>query len=116
MNQPAPQQPQQPQQPVPPYGQPQYPAPYPPQYGQPYPMQPKTNTMAILSLVFAFLMPILGVIFGFISLNQIKDLTRNEKGKGLATAGIIIGFVYIGIAVLVVVFSMIFTANIARYY
>jgi len=58
--------PSQPQQPAQPYGQPQYPAPYPPQYGQPYPMQPKTNTMAILSLVFAFLFSVLGIIFALL--------------------------------------------------
>ncbi|MGV3103235.1 DUF4190 domain-containing protein [Rothia sp. 88186D007BW] len=45
--------------------------------------------MAILSLVFAFLINIVGVILGFIALNQIKR--TGEKGRGLAIAGIVIG-------------------------
>lgn len=113
-NQP-PQQPQQPQYPVqPPQGQ--YPTPYPPQYGQPYPQPPKTNTMAILSLVFAFLFPLLGVIFGFVALSQLKDLTKNETGKGLATAGLIVGFVFIGIALLIVIVSLATVGAAYRYY
>lgn len=48
----------------------------------------KTNIMAILSLIFAFLFAPLGLIFGIISLVQIKK--TQEGGKGLAIAGIII--------------------------
>ncbi len=49
----------------------------------------KTNVLAILSLIFAFLFPPLGLIFGIIALVQIsKD--PFQKGKGLAIAGIII--------------------------
>lgn len=66
-----------------------------PQYPYGYvPSQP-TNTMAILSLVFGFLISILGVIFGFIALGQLKKPEHaNEQGKGLAIAGIVIGFVF----------------------
>jgi hypothetical protein len=42
--------------------------------------QARTNTMAILSLVFAFILAPLGIVFGAIGLNQIKK-TR-EEGKG----------------------------------
>ncbi len=57
------------------------------------PPQP-TNTMAVLSLVFGFLISILGVIFGFIALGQLKKPEHaNEQGRGLAIAGIVIGFV-----------------------
>jgi hypothetical protein len=49
----------------------------------------KTNVMAILSLIFAFLIPLLGIIFGIIALLQI-DSNKNQKGKGLAMAGLIV--------------------------
>jgi len=77
------------------YGQPAYGQPYGsgqvPAYGQPgQPGMTKTNTMAILSLVFAFLVPPLGIVFGFVGKKQIRE--RGESGGGLATAGIIVGF------------------------
>lgn len=74
----------------PPYGQPAYgQAPY----GQPTPSPAsKTNTMAILSLVFAFVFSILGIVFGVIAKKQIRQ--RGEGGNGLATAGIILGSVF----------------------
>lgn len=55
------------------------------------PASAKTNTMAIVALVSAFILSPLGVIFGFISLSQIKR--TGESGRGLAIAGIVIGVV-----------------------
>ncbi|MFH1972316.1 MAG: DUF4190 domain-containing protein [archaeon] len=52
----------------------------------------KTNTFSILSLIFAFIFPLLGLIFGVIALVQIKK-NPSLKGKGLAIAGIIISIV-----------------------
>lgn len=70
--------------------------------------QARTNTMAILSLVFAFILAPLGIVFGAIGLNQIKK--TGEEGKGLAIAGLItssiftlIGFIYVVIAVMAVI-------------
>jgi hypothetical protein len=48
----------------------------------------KTNTMAIMSLVFSFIFNLLGLVFGIIALGQIKK--TGESGRGLAIAGIII--------------------------
>lgn len=50
--------------------------------------QPKTNTLAVLSLITAFFMNLVGLILGIIALGQIKK--TGEGGKGLAIAGIII--------------------------
>lgn len=62
----------------------------------------KTNTMAILSFVFALLLCCpLALLFGHIALHQIRS--RQERGRGLALAGLIIGYVIIGFAVLVLV-------------
>ncbi len=80
---------------VPASGQP-YGAPpgYPPVYGQ----NPTTNTMAILSLVFAFVFSPLAIVFGHMAKKQIKE--RGEQGDGLATAGLILGYVFTGFYVL----------------
>ena len=94
---------QPPDYPPPPPGGYGYPPPpggysYPPPSGYPppgYPQGTGTNGLAIASLVcslFGWLCivgPILGVIFGFVALGQIKR--THEGGRGLAIAGIIVG-------------------------
>lgn len=60
-------------------------------YQQQAPQTEKTNTLAILSLVFGFLVNIVGIVLGFVALNQIKR--TGEKGRGLAITGIVVGFI-----------------------
>lgn len=103
----------------PPYGQPPYGHPgqppygYPaqPPYGSPYGYQaPGNNGLAIASLVcsilgFLYGIPaILGIVFGFVARNQIKQ--RPQGGSGMALAGIIIGFLWLGLIVLGVVVAL----------
>jgi hypothetical protein len=94
--------------------QPQY-----PQYSQ-YPQYPpvgygapaiarKTNGLAIASLicscagVLLFSLPcVLGVVFGFVARSQIRRSQGAQKGNGLALAGIIVGFAWIAIIIVVV--------------
>jgi hypothetical protein len=71
---------------------------YPPQYGYPPLPSPGTNAMAVASLVCSlfgwiclFIGALLGVIFGFVALSQIKR--SGQRGRGMAIAGIIIGSV-----------------------
>jgi hypothetical protein len=81
-------------------------------YGAPNGYNPnnrKTNVLAIASLVSgigAIFVPILAsiaaIILGHMSLNQIKQ--RNEEGKGMAIAGLILGYVGIGLGLLYVLF------------
>ncbi|SIT76132.1 DUF4190 domain-containing protein [Microbacterium sp. RU33B] len=98
-------------QPAQPYGQAPYgQAPYgqAPAYGggYGYPTAPKTNTLAIVSLVAAIsawvILPFIGsvvaVITGHMSLKQLK--TSGEGGRGLALAGTIVGWVGVGFVVL----------------
>jgi hypothetical protein len=75
-----------------PYGQPGYPA-----YPQPY-AQARTNTMAILSLVFAFVFAPLAIVFGYMAKKQIKQ--TGEDGDGLATAGLVMGYIFTGLGLL----------------
>lgn len=51
---------------------------------------PPTNTLAILSLVFAFLFWPLSILFGHMARGQIKR--SGENGNGLATAGLVISY------------------------
>jgi hypothetical protein len=59
--------------------------------------------MAIASMVLGILWiywigSVLALVFGYIAKSQIRD--RNENGGGMATAGIVLG--WIGIAVFVI--------------
>jgi hypothetical protein len=49
----------------------------------------RPNTLAILSLVFAFCSPLAGLVLGIIARKQIAE--SGERGDGLAIAGIIVG-------------------------
>ncbi|GAA3517017.1 DUF4190 domain-containing protein [Actinocatenispora rupis] len=68
-----------------------------------YPPRPKTNPMAIVSLVCSlggiFIVPLLGsiagIIFGHIAKSQLK--TSGEGGDGMATAGLVIGYIFAGL-------------------
>jgi hypothetical protein len=92
-------------------------APYPGQgYAQqsPYAGQPqyaparKTNVLAIVSLVSAFFVSLAAVITGHIALKQISQ--TGEDGRGLAIAGLIIG--YVGCAFGFLFFFILFLAAI----
>lgn len=68
------------------------PPPASPYVQQPYAAGPKTNVLAIISLVLSIIgISIGGVITGHIALSQIKK--RAEGGRGLALAGVIVGYV-----------------------
>ena len=90
---PAPMNPIAPQQGYPPQGYPQqfYP-----------PMRPGTNAFAIVAFVTSLVFFVLGPIFGFIALNQIKR--TGEQGRGFAIAGIWIGFASAGLFILWIIF------------
>jgi hypothetical protein len=103
--------------PAPAYGTPAAPA-YgetAPAYGQP-PAGPKTNALAIIALVASIagfviwgIGFIAGVICGHISLSQIKK--TGEQGRGMAVAGLIIGYVGIALTIIgTIIFFAVFAA------
>jgi len=72
----------------------------------PYPAQKSgTNVLAIIALVGAFVFPLAGVICGHIALSQIKR--TGESGRGLAIAGLVIGYIYIAFIVLFVILAIV---------
>ena len=66
----------------------------------------KTNVLAIVSLVSAFFISLVAIITGHIALSQIKK--TGEQGRGLAIAGLIIGYVglVVGIIFAIVWFAI----------
>lgn len=102
-----PQHPQAPyQQPVQAYTPQPYQQPgYGPGYG--FPAAPPTNTLAVVSLVSSLatfvlgITAIVGVITGHMALGQIRR--TGEGGRGMALAGLIIGYVFVGLTVLAIV-------------
>lgn len=93
-----------------------YPGPVGPQQGYGYqapmpyyyaPLARRTNGLSIAALVcgicgFIYLVPaILGVIFGIVSLNQIKR--DGTEGKGMAIAGIVTGASWLALVVVIIV-------------
>jgi hypothetical protein len=102
-----------------PYGQPGYqplpppgafPGPYgQPPYGYPYAPPQRTNGLAIASMVLGVLWlywirSILALVFGYIARNQIRE--RGESGRGMATAGIVLGWIGVGFMVLGIVVAV----------
>ncbi len=111
---------------VPPTAQPYPPQyqPYPPQYqpyqpagAPPYPGYPEqyvpgmnpTNPLAIASFVCSLVgvfvsgLGIVGIILGHIALGQIKRSNGYEQGRGFALAGLIIGYIWLGLIVIAIV-------------
>lgn len=66
--------------------------PPPPGYGYGAPQPQRTNTMAILGLVFAFIVSPLGIVFSAMGLKQTRE--RGEGGRGLALAGMILSIIF----------------------
>lgn len=115
---------------------PQYAAPQPPQYGQPqypqaaygapqqpygaYATGPKTNVLAVISMIASiagaiwilpFVGSLAGAIMGHIALKQIA--TTGEKGRGMALAGVIVGWVGLGLIVLATIAFFLFFIGVA---
>ena len=86
--------------------------PYPPYAYPPPPKPPPTNAMAIASLVCAFLFAPLGIVFGHLSLSQIRR--SGEDGRGLAIAGLVIGYVVTIATIVAVVAGTLLFAWAAR--
>jgi Domain of unknown function (DUF4190) len=83
-----------------------------PAYGQPPayngypPPQQRTNGMAVASMILGILWiywigSILALVFGYIARNQIRE--RGESGGGMATAGIVLGWIGVGFIALALI-------------
>lgn len=70
----------------------------------PRPVAPQTtdhtNVFAILAIVTVWFTGILGLVFGYVALSQIKR--TGERGAGLAKAAVVLGWIAVAIAVAIV--------------
>lgn len=90
-----------------------YLAPYPWMFAPP---EPRLGTWALVSMIcgvvsvvtLQWIVAILAIVFGFIGLNEVKKSAGTVEGRGFALAGIITGFVAIGIGVAIVALYIIF--------
>ncbi|MDP3449307.1 MAG: DUF4190 domain-containing protein [Anaerolineaceae bacterium] len=72
------------------------------------PTQPKDSTLALLSLIFGigayFILPFLGaiaaIVLGHLGKSEIKKSAGMLKGNGMATWGLVLGYIQIGLFVL----------------
>ena len=78
----------------------------------PFPPPRPTNTLAIASLVCAFVFAPLGILFGHMSLSQIRK--TGEEGRGMAIAGLVIGYAMIVLTVVVVFVSVVLVGVVAQ--
>lgn len=60
-----------------------------------------TNVFAVLALVFGILGGLLALIFGYIALSQIRR--TGENGRGMAIAGITLGYLYLAFGLIFLV-------------
>src|SRR5579859_7152349 len=71
--------------------------------------------IAIASLICSIVgIAILGIIFGHIALSEIKRSNGWQEGRGMALAGLIIGYIEIGLTVLVLIVVLGLTLSLKR--
>ena len=78
--------------------------PYPPYPPYPYGPPPRTNALAIATLFSAFLCTPVAIVFGHVSLAQIRR--SGEQGRGLAIAGLVIGYLLTAAVVAMLLFGL----------
>ncbi|WP_337006341.1 MULTISPECIES: DUF4190 domain-containing protein [unclassified Microbacterium] len=73
---------------------------------------PRTNTLALVGFIAAFVIPVAGLILGIFALRQLHVPGNTESGAGLARWAIVIGSIISVFYVLffIVWFSLFFTA------
>jgi hypothetical protein len=79
----------------------------------------KTSGMAIASLIFGILflffpLSLLAVVFGHVSLSQIKKSAGRLGGRGLAITGLVLGYLGIAMIPLILIIAAIAIPNLLR--
>ena len=77
---------------------------------------PRLGTWALVSMICGvvsivsvqWILAILAIVFGFIGLNEVKKSAGTVEGRGFAIAGIVTGFISVGITLLIVAFYVLY--------
>ena len=85
--------------------------PYGPPSGYPYAPPRRTNGLAIASMVLGILWvywigSVLALVFGYVAKRQIRE--RGDSGSGMATAGIVLGWIWIALLVVAAIAGIAF--------
>ena len=80
------------------------------------PVRPKTNGLAIASMVLGIVWiywigSILAIVFGHVALSQIKKSGGTQGGRGMAIAGLVLGYLSIGLSVLFFAWLAMYCSN-----
>ena len=72
------------------------------------PLRPATNGLAIAAMVLGILWlywigSVLALVFGYIAKNQIDRAGGTQGGRGMAIAGIVLGWVGVGVLTIVII-------------
>jgi hypothetical protein len=92
-----------------------------PGMGGPMYLEPPNSPLAITSLICGIaafvILPVIGsilaLVFGYLAQNDIKKSQGRVGGKGMATAGIVLGYVGLGLGVLAVIFFIVVFSVVA---
>ena len=71
------------------------------------------SNLPMFALIGAFVVPLAGIILGHLSLSYMKKGQLSEQNKGMAKAGLILGYVFVGLSMfigLILVIVLIVTA------
>lgn len=77
----------------------------------PGPMAPSTNGLAIASVILAFIFPVAAIILGHVALSQINASRGMQEGRGLAITGLILGYSFTALSLLLMVFIVFVAAT-----
>lgn len=80
-----------------------------------YQTPPQTSGLAIAAIVSTFIIPLLGLIFGYLARKEIRSSMGQKTGDGMATASIIISWIFVGLSALFVVIAIMAAASSSYY-
>jgi hypothetical protein len=72
---------------------------------------PQSSGLAVGALVAAIFIPILGLILGYVARNDIRSSNPPKGGDGLATAAIVIGWIFTILGFFSLIFFIFFWAE-----
>lgn len=73
---------------------------------------PQTSNLSIVALIFAFVIPIVGMILGFSARKEIEQSNGQKSGSGLATASIWLGALgTLGILLIIILIAVSTNSN-----